>query len=136
MGRPRNRPRRHAPALRASRCGEHSRRYPRACPRSDPCAYDQRRRCRATGRPSAPTGPTGWPGRASLSDLSGRSVVLWPDNDDVGRKHMDRIADRLAGIAASVRRIDWPEAPEHGDAADYVGDPWDLIDALPAALDS
>jgi len=42
---------------------------------------------------------------------------------------MDRIAAGLVGIAASVRRIDWPDAPEHGDAADYPGDPWDLIDS-------
>jgi putative DNA primase/helicase len=76
------------------------------------------------------TGAAATPGRAALADLTGRSIVLWPDADDVGGKHMKRIADGLAGIVADVRRIDWPDAPEHGDAADYLaagGDPLVLI---------
>jgi hypothetical protein len=82
------------------------------------------------------TGAAATPGRATLADLTGRDVVLWPDADEVGRKHMERIALGLVGIAASVRRIDWPDAPEHGDAADYPGDPWDLIDtARPVGTD-
>jgi len=78
------------------------------------------------------TGAAATPGRAALADLTGRSVVLWADADDVGRGHMQRIAAGLAGIAADVRRITWPDAPEHGDAADYLArglDPWDAIDA-------
>ena len=78
------------------------------------------------------TGAAATPGRVALAELTGKSVVLWPDNDDVGRKHMERNGARLASIAAEVRRINWRDAPEHGDAADFLaagGDPWDLIDA-------
>ena len=77
------------------------------------------------------TGAAATPGRAALADLTGRDVVLWPDCDDVGRKHMERVAAGLVGIAASVRRIEWPDAREHDDDADFPGDPWDLIDTAP-----
>ncbi len=56
-----------------------------------------------------------------LNLLAGRDVVLWPDNDEPGRQHMARIAERLRGIAATVRVFRWPHAPEHGDAADFLG---------------
>lgn len=58
---------------------------------------------------------------AVLEPLRGRHVVLWPDNDDPGRQHMDRVAERLRGVAASVRRLSWPGAREPGDdAADFI----------------
>jgi len=47
-------------------------------------------------------------------------VTLWPDNDKVGKQHMDRIAARLVDLGARCVRIAaWEAAPEHGDAADY-----------------
>lgn len=55
-----------------------------------------------------------------LEHLRGRRVVLWPDADDAGRQHMDRIADRLSQTGAAVVIVEWPEAPEKGDAADFV----------------
>jgi putative DNA primase/helicase len=59
------------------------------------------------------------PSAAALEPLRGRAVVLWPDNDDVGRKHMDSIAGAIAGVAASVRIVQPPaEAPKGWDAAD------------------
>lgn len=78
------------------------------------------------------TGAAATPGRAALAELTGRTVILWPDADEVGRAHMERIEAGLAGIAADVRRIDWADAPEHGDAVDYLaagGDPEALINA-------
>jgi putative DNA primase/helicase len=54
-----------------------------------------------------------------LSVLAGRDVVLWPDADAPGHDHMQRIAQRLTGIAASVRMFPWPHAPKHGDAFDF-----------------
>jgi len=57
-----------------------------------------------------------------LGLLRGRRVVLWPDADDPGRKHMLDIAKRLAGIAAEIRWLEPPdEAPKGWDAADLVG---------------
>jgi hypothetical protein len=82
------------------------------------------------------TGASATPGHAALAELTGRTVILWPDGDDVGRAHMDRVGAGLAGIAADVRRIDWADAPAHGDAVDYLaagGDPEALINAAIAA---
>ena len=44
---------------------------------------------------------------------------MWPDNDEPGRAHMERIVAALQGIAAEVRIFEWPNAPEKGDAADH-----------------
>jgi hypothetical protein len=67
------------------------------------------------------TGAATCPGPKALQRLRGREVALWPDNDDEGRKHMDRIARGLQRIAARVGRVVWPEAPPKGDAADFAG---------------
>jgi hypothetical protein len=67
------------------------------------------------------TGASGTPGAIPLAELTGRRVRPWPDNDGVGRSHMQRIGDALVGIAADdVCWITWPDAPEHGDAADFI----------------
>jgi hypothetical protein len=66
------------------------------------------------------TGASATPGPAALAELTGRYAVPWSDNDDVGRSHMDRVGAGLVGIAAAVSMIEWPDAPEHGDAADFV----------------
>lgn len=65
------------------------------------------------------TGASSSPSRASLSFLKNRTVILWPDNDDEGVKHMRRVGKMLNGTAAEVLWFDWPEAPEKGDAADH-----------------
>jgi hypothetical protein len=67
------------------------------------------------------TGAASTPGRAALAELTGRAVVVWPDADDVGHEHMRRVIAGLEKVgAASVRMIDWPDAPAHGDAADFL----------------
>lgn len=66
------------------------------------------------------TGAASAPSVAALQPLRGHHVILWPDNDDAGRKHMHRVAERLAGVAGSLRVIAWTDAPEHGDAADLL----------------
>jgi len=60
------------------------------------------------------------PARDVLGALAGRDVILWPDADPPGLVHMRTIAHRLAGVAASVRVVDWPGAPKGGDAADAI----------------
>ncbi len=55
-----------------------------------------------------------------LDELRDRRVFLWPDNDEEGRQHMARIATRLHHLKAKeVLVVEWPEAPDKGDAADY-----------------
>jgi len=66
------------------------------------------------------TGASGTPGAIPLAELTGRRVHVWPDNDDVGNKHMQRVAAGLVGITAAVLTINWSNAPEHGDAADLL----------------
>ncbi len=66
------------------------------------------------------TGAASAPSVAVLKSLRGHHVILWPDNDDAGRRHMHKVAERLAGIAGSLRVVTWPAAPEHGDAADLL----------------
>ena len=41
------------------------------------------------------TGASGTPGAEALEVLRSRRVVLWPDNDEEGRRHMARIAEAL-----------------------------------------
>lgn len=65
------------------------------------------------------TGADSTPGSEALEVLRGRRVVLWPDNDEPGRAHMERVAAALRGIAAEVRAFEWSDAPDKGDAADH-----------------
>lgn len=67
------------------------------------------------------TGAATIPSDASLLPLVGFHVCLWPDNDEPGHRHMERIGRRLKALGApSVRVFAWPDAPEKGDAADFV----------------
>jgi hypothetical protein len=65
------------------------------------------------------TGASGTPGPKSLEVLRGRKVILWPDADDEGLRHMQRIAERLQSIASEVRIFEWRDAPPKEDAADH-----------------
>lgn len=70
--------------------------------------------------------------------LAGAHIVMIPDNDDVGRVHMQLVGSQLRPVAASVRILDirsfWPEAPNKGDIWDWaqtgvdVGTLYDIVD--------
>lgn len=64
-------------------------------------------------------------GHLDLAPLAGRDIVLWPDNDEGGRKAMRALADRLVS-AKRVRGVKLPEG---------LPEKWDLGDAIPANLD-
>lgn len=76
----------------------------------------------ATGRLAVATvcGAASQPGDAAIAPLAQRIVLLWPDHDEPGRAHMRRLGERLVGLQASVHVWQWPEAPEHGDAYDFL----------------
>jgi putative DNA primase/helicase len=69
---------------------------------------------------------TTWPSgckavdKADWSPLEGRKVILWPDNDDVGRSAMARIAEKLLPMAGTTVKVvaNPPDAPEAWDIAD------------------
>ena len=52
--------------------------------------------------------------------LTRAHVVIFPDNDDPGRKHAQRIAEAIYPLAASVRVVALPDLPEKGDASDWL----------------
>ncbi len=68
-------------------------------------------------------GASSTPTSEVLGHLQGRRVFLWPDNDEPGRKHMARIGGELTATGvAKLHLVDWPDAPEKGDAADFCTD--------------
>jgi putative DNA primase/helicase len=68
------------------------------------------------------TGAGSIPNDNSLAILSRFRVVLWADNDSPGVEHMLRIARALRRLGhLNVRLVQWSEAPEKGDAADFSG---------------
>ncbi len=83
------------------------------------------------------TGAAETPGDEALRPLVGLDIVLWPDNDAPGGGHMDRNAARFVVLgqpADRIRVVTWPDAPEHGDAADVVGGAEALRRLIDAAL--
>lgn len=82
------------------------------------------------------TGASGTPCRKSLAVLLPYYVILWPDDDadGKGRKHMERVAQRLTAMGhQDVRIIKWPDAPDKGGAADFTGSDDELRALLDAA---
>lgn len=61
-----------------------------------------------------------------LRTLEGFDVVLWPDGDAPGRAHMRELGERLAELSITARILEWTDAPDKGDAADYQGSPDEL----------
>lgn len=80
------------------------------------------------------TGAASAPAIESLAVLSGRDVIQWPDADQAGQRHMATIARRLEGVAASVKVFEWADAPERGDAHDYLAAGFDSAERLRAKL--
>lgn len=79
------------------------------------------------------TGAAGTPSREVLEVLRGRPVILWADNDPVGREHMQRIGELLLNVAAEIWWIDTKGLlPLSGDAADVPSG--QLVDFLDMAM--
>jgi hypothetical protein len=52
--------------------------------------------------------------------LRGRLVILLPDNDTPGKRHMEAVRQNLKGIAISVKIISLPDVPDRGDVSDWI----------------
>ena len=50
----------------------------------------------------------------------GTSVVLIPDNDDPGRRHMDKVGQSLMRVATEIRILKLPNLPPKGDVSDWL----------------
>jgi hypothetical protein len=81
-----------------------------------PCEALWKRNVAAVG---TMTGAGAIPCDDSLRDLRKFTVILWPDNDDVGRRHMEKIAERLTALGIPYLWLDWPDAPLKADAVEY-----------------
>ncbi|WP_122928428.1 AAA family ATPase [Sphingobium sp. LF-16] len=70
-------------------------------------------------------GSNGW--LSSYADaLAGRTVIILPDNDDVGRAFAEKAGADLQGAGCSIRIIDLPGLPPKGDIMDWSGSADDL----------
>jgi len=52
--------------------------------------------------------------------LAGKNVVIIPDNDPPGREHGELVRTSVFPFAKSVRVLELPDVPEHGDLTDWV----------------
>ena len=61
--------------------------------------------------------------RTDWSPLSGKSVIVWPDNDEPGFAYGRRVAERLSAIGCRVLLVDIPAGkPAKWDAADCLAE--------------
>ena len=67
--------------------------------------------------------------------LKRADVVLLPDNDPVGREHMEEIATSLSAVAKRVRILELPNLPEKGDVVDWQGGAEEFAQLVAAAED-
>jgi hypothetical protein len=68
--------------------------------------------------------------------VSGRCVVILPDNDEPGRKHAQQVARDIKGVAFSIKVVELPGLPDKGDVSDWLkshdrGELLDLCEAAP-----
>jgi len=86
---------------------------------------------------TAPGGAGKW--RESYKEaLSGKRVVLLPDNDRPGREHMVKIAQSLNGSTAGLKLVDLPGLPNKGDVSDFIAtfsDPQEAAERLAVIID-
>lgn len=79
-------------------------------------------------------GSNGW--LSSYADaLAGRTVIILPDNDDVGRAFAEKAGADLQSAGCSIRIIDLPGLPPKGDIMDWTGSAEDLralVEKMPA----
>lgn len=69
------------------------------------------------------TGANLIPSNHVLKPLVRFKIVLWPDADADGVRHMRRIGEALVRLGVGeILWVNWPDAPEKGDAADIPPD--------------
>jgi hypothetical protein len=59
---------------------------------------------------------------ANWEPLSGRTCILWADNDEPGEKYITQVSEILIGLGCSVKHIDVPalQLPVGGDCVDWI----------------
>lgn len=49
-----------------------------------------------------------------------KEIILLPDNDEPGKRHMAKVHDELKGIASNIVWLDLPDLPDGGDFTDWL----------------
>lgn len=59
---------------------------------------------------------------ADWDPLRGRTVTIWPDADEPGRRYAEAVTNKLRALGCSVRLVDVPALalPEKGDVVDWL----------------
>jgi len=73
------------------------------------------------------------------SALSGKSIILIPDNDQAGRQHMMDVARSLNGTSKSLKWLDLPGLPSKGDISDWIAsfqDPQEAAERLAIMIEN
>jgi hypothetical protein len=70
-----------------------------------------------------------------VEQLTGKNIVILPDNDPPGREYATRIAAALIAKAASVKVVELPGLPEKGDLIDWVKKPGNVKNLLLELID-
>lgn len=85
-------------------------------------------------------GPGKWR-KEYTEQLKGLFVVIFPDNDQVGKDYAQETASALMEVCQEVRVLDlsrvWPEIPEHGDVSDLITQfgPEKAVEMITALID-
>jgi hypothetical protein len=71
--------------------------------------------------------------------FQGADVILFPDNDSVGRAHVEQIATGLKPVARRLRLLDlarhWRDCPPGGDISDWLAKGGGSREELDALID-
>ncbi|RJG51796.1 hypothetical protein D0Z70_22460 [Sphingobium terrigena] len=78
-------------------------------------------------------GANGWQ-RGYAAALAGRTVIILPDNDDVGRDFAQKASGDLEAAGATVHILDLPGLPPKGDIMDWQGTPEEFRSIIRAAF--
>ena len=85
-------------------------------------------------------GPGKWR-KEYTEQLKGLSVVIFQDNDQVGKGYAQETASALSKVCPEVKILDlslvWPEIPEHGDVSDLIAHfgPEKAVEMITALID-
>lgn len=73
------------------------------------------------------------PGKTDWSPLAGKSVIIWPDNDEPGRAMPDKVRSAIEAVGGTVTVLSPPAGkPPKWDAADAVAEGFDVVSMLSA----
>jgi len=52
--------------------------------------------------------------------FAGKKVVIFPDQDEIGRKHAEQVAASLFPFACGIKVVNLPGLPDKGDVSDFL----------------